>query len=70
MEMIIFLSAISMIFSIIMMYLFNRQKKLTSKLKVGDKITIDGFEGEILEKKSENSFVVKIEVPGMVLSKR
>ncbi len=70
MEMIIFVSVLSLIFSIFTIYLFNKQKKIVEKLKVGDKITLDGFEGEILEKKSDNNFIIKVEVSGMRLTKR
>ena len=70
MEMIIFISVLSLIFSIFTIYLFNKQKKIVEKLKVGDKITLDGFDGEILEKKSDNNFIIKVEVSGMRLTKR
>lgn len=70
MEMIIFVSVLSLIFSLFTIYLFNKQKKIVEKLKVGDKITLDGFEGEILEKKSDNNFIIKVEVSGMRLTKR
>ena len=51
-------------------YLFNRQRKIVDNLKIGDKITIDGMDGEILEKISDNNFIVKIEVSGMRIVKR
>lgn len=70
MEMIIFVSVLSLIFSLFTIYLFNKQKKIVEKLKVGDKITLDGFDGEILEKKSDNNFIIKVEVSGMRLTKR
>jgi hypothetical protein len=70
MEMIIFVSVLSLIFSIFTIYLFNKQKKIVEKLKVGDKITLDGFEGEILEKRGDNNFIIKVEVSGMRLTKR
>lgn len=70
MEIIIIVSVLSLIFGLVIVYLFNKQRKIVDSLKVGDKITIDGMDGEILEKSSDNSFVVKLEVPGMRISKR
>ncbi len=70
MEVIIIVSVLSLIFGLVIVYLFNKQRKIVDSLKVGDKITIDGMDGEILEKSSDNSFVVKLEVPGMRISKR
>ena len=70
MELIIFVSVLSLIFSIFTIYFFNKQKKIVEKLKVGDKITLDGFEGEILEKRGDNNFIIKVEVSGMRLTKR
>jgi hypothetical protein len=70
MEIIIIVSVLSLIFGLVIVYLFNKQRKIVDSLKVGDKITIDGMDGEILEKSSDNSFVVKLEVSGMRISKR
>jgi len=70
MEIIIIVSILTLIFGLTTAYLFNKQRKVVDSLKVGDKITVDGMDGEILEKKSDNSFVVKIEVLGMRISKR
>ncbi len=70
MEIIIIVSILTLIFGLTTAYLFNKQRKVVDSLKVGDKITIDGMDGEILEKKSDNSFIVKIEVPGMRISKK
>jgi uncharacterized protein YkvS len=70
MEIIIIVSILTLIFGLTTVYLFNKQRKVVDSLKVGDKITVDGMDGEILEKKSDNSFVVKIEVIGMRISKR
>jgi|688.fasta_scaffold1300489_2 hypothetical protein len=70
MEIIIIVSILTLIFGLTTAYLFNKQRKIVDSLKVGDKITVDGMDGEILEKKSDNSFVVKIEVIGMRISKR
>lgn len=70
MEMIIFVSSMSLIFGLITAYLFNKQKNIVEHLKVGDKISIDGLDGEILEKVTDNKFIVKLEVSGMRISKR
>jgi Na+-transporting NADH:ubiquinone oxidoreductase subunit NqrF len=70
MEIIIIVSVLTLIFGLVTVYLFNKQRKIVDRLKAGDKITIDGMDGEILEKSSDNSFVVKLEVPGMRISKR
>ncbi len=70
MEIIIIVSILTLIFGLSTAYLFNKQRKIVDTLKVGDKIIIDGMDGEILEKKSDNSFIVKIEVPGMRISKK
>ena len=70
MEIIITVSILTLIFGLTTVYLFNKQRKVVDSLKVGDKVTVDGMDGVILEKKSDNSFVVKIEVLGMRISKR
>jgi preprotein translocase subunit YajC len=70
MEIIITVSILTLIFGLTTVYLFNKQRKVVDSLKVGDKVTVDGMDGEILEKKSDNSFVVKVEVIGMRISKR
>jgi hypothetical protein len=70
MEMIIFVSTVTFILGIITVYLFNRQKKIIKNFKIGDKIILDGLEGEILEKTSDYNFTVKIEVSGMRLTKK
>jgi hypothetical protein len=70
MEMIIFVSTVTFILGIITVYLFNRQKKIIKNFKIGDKIILDGLEGEILEKTSDYNFIVKIEVSGMRLTKK
>jgi hypothetical protein len=70
MEMIIFVSLMSLIFGIVTIYLFNRQKNIAEHLKVGDKVSIDGLEGEIVEKGLDGKFIVKVEVSGMRISKR
>jgi hypothetical protein len=70
MGMIIFVSTVTFILCIITVYLFNRQKKIIKNFKIGDKIILDGLEGEILEKTSDYNFTVKIEVSGMRLTKK
>ena len=70
MEIIIIVSILTLILGLTTAYLFNRQKKIVDSLKIGDKITIDGMDGEILEKISDNNFIVKIEVSGMRIVKR
>ncbi len=70
MGMIIFVSTVTFILGIITVYLFNRQKKIIKNFKIGDKIILDGLEGEILEKTSDYNFIVKIEVSGMRLTKK
>ncbi len=70
MGMIIFVSTVTFILGIITVYLFNRQKKIIKNFKIGDKIILDGLEGEILEKTSDYNFTVKIEVSGMRLTKK
>jgi len=69
MGMIIFVSTVTFILGIITVYLFNRQKKIIKNFKIGDKIILDGLEGEILET-SDYNFIVKIEVSGMRLTKK
>jgi len=70
MEIIIIVSILTLILGLTTAYLFNRQRKIVDSLKIGDKITIDGMDGEILEKISDNNFIVKIEVSGMRIVKR
>ena len=70
MEIIIIVSILTPILGLTTAYLFNRQRKIVDNLKIGDKITIDGMDGEILEKISDNNFIVKIEVSGMRISKK
>ena len=70
MEIIIIVSILTLILGLTTAYLFNRQRKIVDNLKIGDKITIDGMDGEILEKISDNNFIVKIEVSGMRIVKR
>ena len=70
MEIIIIVSILTPILGLTTAYLFNRQRKIVDNLKIGDKITIDGMDGEILEKISDNNFIVKIEVSGMRIVKR
>ena len=70
MEIIIIVSILTLILGLTTAYLFNRQRKIVDSLKIGDKITIDGMNGEILEKISDNNFIVKIEVSGMRIVKR
>lgn len=70
MEIIIIVSILTLILGLTTAFLFNRQRKIVDSLKIGDKITIDGMDGEILEKISDNNFVVKIEVSGMRISKK
>lgn len=70
MEIIIIVSILTLILGLTTAYLFNRQRKIVDSLKIGDKITIDGMDGEILEKISDNNFIVKIEVSGMRISKK
>ena len=64
---IIFVSIMTLLFGLTTVYFFNKQKSIADHLKVGDKITIDGMDGEILEKSSDGKFIVKIEVSGMRL---
>lgn len=64
------MSILTLILGLTTAYLFNRQRKIVDSLKIGDKITIDGMDGEILEKISDNNFIVKIEVSGMRISKK
>jgi uncharacterized protein YkvS len=70
MEIIIIVSILTLIFGLTTAYLFNKQRKVVDSLKVGDKISIDGMDGEILEKISDNNFIVKVEVSGMKIVKR
>jgi uncharacterized protein YkvS len=70
MEIIIIVSILTLIFGLTTAYLFNKQRKIVDSLKVGDKISIDGMDGEILEKISDNNFIVKVEVSGMRIVKR
>jgi uncharacterized protein YkvS len=70
MEIIIIVSILTLIFGLTTAYLFNKQRKVVDTLKVGDKISIDGMDGEILEKISDNNFIVKVEVSGMKIVKR
>jgi hypothetical protein len=70
MEIIIIVSILTLIFGLTTAYLFNKQRKIVDSLKVGDKISIDGMDGEILEKISDNNFIVKVEVSGMKIVKR
>jgi uncharacterized protein YkvS len=70
MEIIITVSILTLIFGLTTAYLFNKQRKIVDSLKVGDKISIDGMDGEILEKISDNNFIVKVEVSGMKIVKR
>ena len=70
MEIIITVSILTLIFGLTTAYLFNKQRKIVDSLKVGDKISIDVMDGEILEKISDNNFIVKVEVSGMKIVKR
>jgi uncharacterized protein YkvS len=70
MEIIIIVSILTLIFGLTTAYLFNKQRKVVDSLKVGDKISIDGMDGEILEKISDNNFIVKVEVSGVKIVKR
>jgi preprotein translocase subunit YajC len=70
MEMIIFVSTISLIFGLFVIYSFNKQKKLVKELKIGDDVFIDGLRGQIIEIKPDNNFVIKVEVSGLRLSKK
>ncbi len=70
MEIIIIVSTVSLIFGLTVAYLYNKQSKLVKNIKVGDEVILDGMVGEVVEKIDDNKFIVKIEVPGMRLSKR
>ena len=59
---------LSVVLTSIAMYLYHKQSKHVEGLKVGDNVNLQDLIGEITDVK-ENSFVLKIEVPKMRVSK-
>lgn len=70
MEIIILVSIVSLISGLTVAYLYNKQSKLVKNIKVGDEVILEDMVGEVVEKVDDNKFIVKLEVPGMRLSKR
>ena len=50
-------------------YLIVKQTNFVIALQPGDKISLNGDTGEIVERLGANDFIVKIRVSGMKLSK-